>query len=254
MIVLLIRQIAQLFLCILAGFILAKSGLIRGKDSKTLSVVALYLVNPCMIFSSFQIEYSDKVRDGLLLALVLAVFIHILLLIAVSVLGKAFHLSNLEKNSVMYSNAGNLIIPIVTSLFGQEYVIYSSAFVVVQTILLWTHARISISGEKKIDLKKIIVNVNMIAIFLGLLTFVTQIPIPGIVTAAASSIGAMIGPLCMIIAGILVSELNFQNLHIYKRLPMIGLRCVLMICRCWWCVCSGSSKRSWGLPGLTIFM
>lgn len=100
MIILLIRQIAQLFLCILAGFILAKSGLIRGKDSRALSVLALYLVNPCMIFGSFQIEYSEKVRDGLLLALFLAVLIHFLLLSAVFILEKTLHLSGLEKASM----------------------------------------------------------------------------------------------------------------------------------------------------------
>lgn len=58
------------------------------------------------------------------------------------------------KASLIYSNAGNLIIPIVTSVLGPEWVIYTSGFISVQVILIWTHCKMLLCGEKKADLKK----------------------------------------------------------------------------------------------------
>ena len=53
---LLAREIAQLFLILLAGFVLVRAGLLRAADSKVLSVILVYLVIPCVIVDAFQIE------------------------------------------------------------------------------------------------------------------------------------------------------------------------------------------------------
>ena len=179
---LLVKQIAELFLVMVMGFVLVKTHLLKAEESKSLSVVTLYLVMPCVIINAFQVKYTESIRNGLLLAFAAAVLIHIALLILVKVLEKIFHLDAVEKASIMYSNAGNLIIPIVTSILGKEWVIYSSAFISVQLILLWTHGRMVLCEEQKIDLKKILLNINMITIFFGILFFVTRFQLPGIIT------------------------------------------------------------------------
>ena len=60
-------------------------------------------------------------------------------------------------------NAGNLIVPIVTYVLGEEWVIYSSAFLIVQLVFLWTHG-VRLFSDDKLSIKKIILNVNMIAV------------------------------------------------------------------------------------------
>ena len=91
------------------------------------------------------------------------------LIVVVGFLGKVLKLDGVEETSLIYSNAGNLIIPIVTAILGKEWVIYTSAFLSVQLFLLWSHAKMKLCGEKGIDLKKILTNINMIAIFAGVL-------------------------------------------------------------------------------------
>ena len=71
-----------------------------------------------------------------------------------NLLGHALHLDAVEKSSMIYSNAGNLIIPIVTAVLGKEWVIYSSAFLSVQLFLLWSHAKSMLCGEKSFELKR----------------------------------------------------------------------------------------------------
>lgn len=218
---LLMKQIAELFLVMVMGFVLVKTHLLKTEESKSLSIVTLYLVMPCVIINAFQVKYTESIRNGLLLAFAAAVLIHIALLILVKVLEKIFHLDAVEKASIMYSNAGNLIIPIVTSILGKEWVIYSSAFISVQLILLWTHGRMVLCEEKKIDLKRILLNINMITIFVGILFFVTRFQLPDIIKKTLESVSAMIGPISMVVAGMLIANMSFKQIFAYKRIYIV---------------------------------
>jgi predicted permease len=217
------KQIMELFLAMVMGVLLVKKNLLKPNDSKSLSVVVIYLVMPCVIINAFQIKYTDNIRNGLILAFVAAILIHIVLLILVQVLGKILKFNSIEKASMIYSNAGNLIIPIVTYVLGKEWIIYSSAFISVQLILVWTHGRILLGTERKIDLKKIILNINVIAIIIGILLFFARIQLPDIITGTIESVGNMVGPICMIITGILIGGMNFRKVFTYKRVYMITI-------------------------------
>lgn len=217
----LMKQIAKFFLIMAMGFVLVKTRLMKVEESKSLSMVVIYLIMPCVIINAFQVEYTESIRNGLILALVAAVLIHIVLIILAKVLENMFHLDAVEKASIMYSNAGNLIIPIVTSVLGKEWVIYSSAFLSVQIILLWTHGRVVLSEERKIDFKKILLNINIITIFFGILLFVTRIQLPNIITETMESISGMIGPISMVVMGMMIGNMSFKQIFAYKRIYLI---------------------------------
>jgi predicted permease len=174
-----------------------------------------------VIINAFQVKYTEGIRNGVILSFVAAVLIHIALLILVKALEKIFRLDAIEKVSIIYSNAGNLIIPIVISVLGKEWVIYSSAFIVVQLVLFWTHGKMVLCDEQKIDLKKILSNINMIAIFFGILLFVTRFQIPDIITQTLDSVSVMIGPICMIVAGMLIGNMSFKQIFAYKRIYIV---------------------------------
>ena len=136
---------------------------------------------------------------------------------------KVLKLDGVEETSLIYSNAGNLIIPIVTAILGKEWVIYTSAFLSVQLFLLWSHAKMKLCGEKGIDLKKILTNINMIAIFAGVLLFLLRIQLPAPVQDAVDSISSMVGPMGMLILGMLIAEMDLKKLLSYHRLWWITL-------------------------------
>lgn len=218
---LLMKQIAKLFLIMAMGFVLVKTRLMKVEESKSLSMVVIYLIMPCVIINAFQVKYTESIRNGLILAFVAAALIHVVLIILAKVLERIFYLDAVEKASVMYSNAGNLIIPIVTSVLGKEWVIYSSAFLSVQIILLWTHGRMVLCEERKIDLKKILLNINMITIFFGILLFVIRIQLPDIITETMESVSVMIGPTSMVVTGMLIGNISFKQVFAYKRIYLI---------------------------------
>ena len=213
--ILLMEQIAELFLMILMGYIIVKTGLLKGEDSKVISKIVLYLVIPCVIINAFQVDYtSEKVKE-LLLVFAASVLLQVILLAAVWGVGKVLKLNEVEMTSIYYSNSGNLIVPLVTFILGKEWVLYGCVFMSVQLVFLWTHGKNTISR----DWKKIVFNINMISVFAGVVLFFTRIRLPEIVNQTLSSVGSMIGPASMIVTGMLIAEMNlksiFENVKVY---------------------------------------
>ena len=137
--ILLMEQIFELFLMILMGFIIVKAGIVKEEDSKVLSKIILYLIIPCGIINAFQVNYTKETVNGLLLALVASILLQIILLLVVSLISRLFSLNEVESASIYYSNSGNLIVPIVTFVLGQKWILYGCVFMSIQLIFLWTH-------------------------------------------------------------------------------------------------------------------
>ena len=186
--ILLMEQIIQLFLMIFMGYLIVKVGLVKDEDSKVLSKIILYLIIPCVIINAFQVDYTMDTVKGLLLALAASVMTQVLLLIIISIAGKLLHLNEVEIASVYYSNSGNLIVPIVTFILGQDWVLYGCVFMSVQLIFLWTHCKKIISRESSYDWKKIVLNINMISIFIGVVLFFAKIHLPEIINNTLGSV------------------------------------------------------------------
>ena len=219
----LIGKIVSLFIVLFLGFLLVKCGICKVNDSRVLSRLCIYLVVPCSILSAFQVSYTPAIRSGLLLAVGAAILVHIVLIGLFTILGPILHLNGIEKASIIYSNAGNLVIPLGSSILGADWGIYSSAYVSVQLFLLWSHWKMMICGETKPDLKKIFTNVNMITILFGVLLFAAQISLPGPVDSAVRSLGAMIGPLAMLIAGMLIAGTTPKEVLSYPHIALVTL-------------------------------
>lgn len=122
--ILLMEQIIQLFLMIFMGFLIVKAKLLNSEDSKILSIIVLYLIIPCVIINAFQVDYTPQTVKGLLIALAGSVMTQVILLIVVSILGRVFHLNEVEVASIYYSNSGNLIVPIVMFRMGSLWLCF----------------------------------------------------------------------------------------------------------------------------------
>ena len=207
--ILLLKQIAQLFLMILMGHIIVKAKLLKGEDSKVLSKIILYLIIPAVIINAFQVDYSPNVTKGLITACIASIILQFLLLFVTYIMQKMFHLNSVEFTSAYYSNSGNLIVPLVTYILGGKWVVYGCVFMSVQLFFIWSQGKNMISREKGINLKKILLNINMISVFLGVILFFTKIRFPEIINNTLSSVGGMI------------AEVNLKDIFTNKRVYLV---------------------------------
>ena len=199
------------------GYAVVKAGLMKSSESKSVSVIMVYLVIPCVILNAFQVEYTPDVQKGLLLACAAAVAVHILFLLLTAILKKPLHLDVIERATIIYSNAGILVIPLVQELLGQEYVIYSSAYIAIQLILIWTHCKNMLCEEDKLEWKKVLLNVNIISIIVGVVLFIFRIQLPSGAQDVLNMMNNMIGPLGMLLAGMVIAEVPLKTVFTRKR-------------------------------------
>ena len=226
---LLMEQIVELFIMIFMGFAIVKAGIVKDEESKVLSKIVLYLIIPCVIINAFQVDYTAQTVKGLMIAFVASVILQIILLIIVAVMGKVLSLNEVEVASVYYSNSGNLIVPIVTFILGKEWVLYGCVFRSVQLVFLWTHCKKIISRERSYDWKKIVLNINMISIAVGVVLFFTRIRLPEVIDNTIGAVGNMIGPASMIVTGMLFAGMNLKQIFANKRVYFVSFLRMLVV-------------------------
>lgn len=168
---LLANKIASLLIICAIGYLIVKIKLVKIIDSEVLSKILLFICTPCALLSAYQIEFTLEKIQGILIAFLLAIITYIVSIGLATILGKCLKLSDIERLCVIYSNAGFFVIPLVQFVFVSEYVFYTCACTTCVTFLLWTHCKIIISRQKEIIWRKILLNPNCIAIYLGFAIF-----------------------------------------------------------------------------------
>lgn len=209
---LLFNEIAVLFLIMGLGFLLVKTKILKTADSRILSMVLIWLIGPAVVLRSFQIDFTPDVRDRFLLAVCVAVAINLVLMLITWGYGKIFRLDAVERTSIMYANAGNLVIPLVTAILGDEWVIYASAFMCVQLAFIWTHGQAQIGGGRGISWKKILFNANLIAVFAGMILLLTGLRLPPVLKNLCGQLSGTMGPVSMIMLGMLLADVKWGEL------------------------------------------
>ena len=248
------RQIAAMLLMVLMGFAVVRLRLLRAEDSAPLSAVALYIVGPCMMLDAFQVDFSAEKLHGLLLSLAAAALSQSLAIALTAVMRRPLRLDPVEQASAIYSNGGNLIIPIVTYVFGPEWVLYTSGFLVGQTILFWTHCYTLLRNNGQVHLKNILFNVNILAMLAGAVLFVSGLHFPEVPRLAVHAVGSMIGPLCMIVTGMLIGSMDLRRVLAYRKLPLIVVLRLLILPLATLIVFRMSGLALWTGDGSTILL
>ena len=217
MISVLITKIITLFLIMVMGIALVKMKITKEQDVEGLARITLYLIIPCVVLRAFDTELTAEVGKGMIFSMALAIAIHLFFFVLIPVMRKFFRFNEVEILSVIYPNAGNLSIPLVSATLGWNYVIYTSSYIVVQQFLMWSHGRIVMQGERTIDWKKLFLNINIIVILLGFLLLLLQYHFPKPVLDAIDSVSDMVGPVTMLICGILLAKTNISRITIYRK-------------------------------------
>lgn len=219
--ILLIRQIAAMFLMMAVGTVLVKTKVLKPDHGTVISKILLYGVIPCAIINSYQIDFTMEKLVGLGVSVLGGLIAHVVFLILERVLRRPLRLQAVESASIIYSNAGNLIIPLVLASLGPEWVFYVSGFMMVQQFLIWTHGKSLVSGTRQYDFKKIITNVNILAIFVGWILFFTGFRFPAMVQTTVDSLAGMLAPLSMILTGMLLGGMKFREIVADRRVYLV---------------------------------
>ncbi len=227
-----LNQILVMFLIMVLGFLCFKLKIINHETNKKLSDFLLLIVNPLLIFNSYQREFNKELFQGLLVSFVLALVSHIVAIGIAQLLvrGKANKDLPLERFSCIYSNCGFMGIPLINSLYGSEGVFYLTAYMTVFNLLIWTHGVIMMTGQRSIKaMVKTLISPTFIAIVIGFALFLLDIRVPEVLYRSMDYVASMNTPLAMIIAGVTLAQSEIKKVLFKRRIYLVILMKQILI-------------------------
>ncbi|MBQ3916477.1 MAG: AEC family transporter [Ruminococcus sp.] len=203
-----------MLILMLVGVLCAKSGIISQNGNSDLSRFVLQVVNPVMIFMSYQTDLDSRLVHNLLISFLVS-FGTFLILIAGAYLlirKKDGRETEIERFAAIYSNCGFMGIPLVDAMFGGEGVLYLTGFITVFNLLVWSHGVILLSGQKSIkQVLKVFTSPTIISIFLGIITFFAGFRLPDTPSQALTLIKELNTPLAMVVSGVTISQTRLSD-------------------------------------------
>ena len=218
------QQVIVLFLLIGTGALAVRTGVLRLEDKQPLSNLLVYIVVPAMIVNSYRMEFSAEILRNLLAAFGMSILAIALGTVLTLVLthGKTGSRMPIFRFACIFSNAAYMGFPLISALFGDEGLLYASAYVTVFNILLWTmgYSFVSGSASAKEVLHSLVRTPVLYAILVGLAIYLLQIPLPVILTRPLELLAGVNTPLSMFITGMLIAAGDLRSIaadrHIWK--------------------------------------
>lgn len=216
------KQVIIMFILIGIGIIAFKKGIVTIEATNVYSNFLLVFVVPALIINAYQRDMIKEQLVGLGYSFVLAIVFHIMAILVVNLIIKKREDSNyrVERMGAIYSNCGFMAFPVLLALLGEEGALYGTAFIGIFNVFSWTNGVAILTGENNINIKKIIFNPGSLGFIIGLILYLTQIPIGSVTSQTISYIAAINTPLAMVITGVFLANINIKetlnDFNIYK--------------------------------------
>ena len=219
-----------MILFLIPGYILRRTKVINEQFAFSLSQLLVYVAVPAMLISSHLRAYdSSAMKSYCVVAGVTLLVVLVFYFLTDLIFPKSIPE---EKRKVLrfgsiFSNTGNMGIPLIIYTLGSEYALYVQAAVLVFNCTVFSLGRYLYCGDRKhISFRGCLINPGTIPGLLGLFLYVTGIG--GKIAAAAGNPGTigfaaglfydavmgltdMVAPLTMIIIGVRLAEVDLKD-------------------------------------------
>lgn len=215
------KQVLVIFLLIAIGIFSARKGIVTMEATRIYSNFLMVVVMPVMGVNQFIRSSDPAMLSRLGVGAVIALISNGLAVLVATLLVKKRPNDpryRTERLAATYPNSGFMAFPVLLAVLGQDGLLYGAIFVAAFIIFTWTFGIMEATGAKTISIKKVIFNPGMIATVIGVLLFVTQLPLPQVVMDTVQHIANLNTPLAMVITGVFLSELNVKTLLTDRRL------------------------------------
>lgn len=221
MILTLTSKLASMMLYVVIGFLSVRFGVLKVADSKPLSTLTVYILTPCLLLTAFQIDLTPDRLWGFIGAAAFSTVSFLVYILMAHFLKKPFHFTPVDQATLVYPNVGNLILPLVGMVLGEEMVFYASAIQIPFNLLVWTHGSSLIRGEKDFHLRKFLLNGNILAVAAGLVFLGIGFRLPDVLYTTVSGLGQMVGPASMLVVGMAIAGKDLKSIFSNKKAYLI---------------------------------
>ena len=217
----LMSNIGAMLIWVLVGYLAVKLSVLKTEDSRLLSSLTIYIFCPCMILMAFQIDLTPERLHGFLYAMAFVFVIYLIWIVLTQLIKKPMSLDPVDTTSLVYSNVGNLVIPLVSMTLGEEMTFYAASVQVPFNLLFWTHGNSILQERAGVNWEKLLKNINLIAVVLGLILLALQVKIPGVLNRTLSGLSSCVAPCSMMAVGVVLAGTSIKS--IFTKVIYIAL-------------------------------
>ncbi|MBR5192670.1 MAG: AEC family transporter [Clostridia bacterium] len=230
-----------LFFCLSIGFILKKANLLPENASKVMAKLELWVFCPALSFSTMAKNFNiDSIGTHLTNIIISSIAITIAILLAIF-LSKFFIKEEVYEKYVYqyalaFGNMGYVGDPIILALFGLEGLAYYKITTLPLSIMvyLWGLNILTPKALKKNNFFGSLINAPIIALLLGMIVGITGLgnllyTTDNFFTDLLSNLGACMGPVAMILAGVTIGSYNVKKMLTNKKAYFVTLLRLIFI-------------------------
>ncbi|MDE6905196.1 MAG: AEC family transporter [Lachnospiraceae bacterium] len=239
-----LSQMLMLFAMMLIGYFLWKKQWLDEPANQKLSKIVVNIFNPMLVVYGVLGKSSGK-DMGLVVQNLFLMLLFYLLLIVFGILFVWILRPKKSEGYVywmmtIFPNVGFMGIPVISSIFGMESVIYIAFYMLGYNLLLYTlgivlarKAAADREGRQMQEIKqggqwKRIFNVGVLASITAILIFMFQISVPAPVVTFFDYMGNATIPLSMILIGVSIAKADMKNIFTNVKMYFYtGIRMIL---------------------------
>lgn len=212
----------QLILTVGVGFFAARAKIIGDDFEKQLTSLIMKIILPCMIVKSmmgaFSMEALKNSGQLLLLAVLLLVITFVLGQLVYRLMGRTSS-ARVMRFSMIFTNFTFIGIPVIEALYGDMGVFYFVIFVVPYRLVYYSSAKPMLSPPGLVQEKPTFgarlkgwLSPPLVAVFVGLFLYLTQIRLPSPIAGVVNSLGSCASPLGMLLCGMSLGRYPIRKL------------------------------------------
>ncbi len=226
----LINVSIKLALLVIAGFAAVKLKVVDRAFRNSLSNLITSILLPCLIIDSLNVEFSSSelLNCGVIL------LISLLTLVLLFIIGHIFFLlrgrssfGRVIRYGTVFPNYTFIGIPVIEALFGAHGVFYFTVFTVPVRLLYYSSPQVLVAGrfehENTAQLLKNIFSPPLIAVFVGIILYVTQLRLPVFLSSTIAALSSSTSTLGMLFCGMILAEADFKNMFRHPSVFLLTL-------------------------------
>lgn len=226
------ENVLVLFVFLIIGFSICATGLADNKTSKLLSTLLVYVFLPAKIIQSMSRDFTIAYITEKYMLLIVAVILIVLNMALFYPISKKIANNDYEKYVYWYAlvapNFGYFGYPLAESLFGDIGLLNLIIFATPTSLFCYTIGFFVLT-KTPANFKSMLKKPPLIATIVGAILGLSSFGMPGAVTTIIDSAGACMGPVAMILLGMVISEFSpLQFIKDAKLYIMSALRLIVI--------------------------
>ena len=227
------EQVLLLFFFAAVGYALAKGGIVRSEHATVLSKLLVWVFLPASVVQTFSsqctVHYLSTKYTLILWSIGVLAVISVGMFLLSHLLTKQKSDRKVYEYSMVVANVGYMGYALIAAVFGENALMDAMIFAMPMSLYVYTYGYCLLTGSDFSPRR--LVNPMTVALLVGMILGLSGLGahLPSVCMGFLSKAGACMGPVSMLLVGIVVSEFRMHHLLTNGRLYIVVLVRLLLV-------------------------